>query len=165
MIMGSIPLLLQHHQQLLHLCKDLGIVINGREARPRANQQGSTSQNVDRHHLRKGLPDGLLDCQISRISRQVSSGSSCKDVTAASRPHGLPEMVCSEGLGQNAPPAVVTEVVLFSSFEKSSEAGSSCRGVQREHRVVTSGGEMGIGNPLQGFSLGMRRSFTQVFYS
>ena len=65
------------------------------EIRPQADQQGSVSEWW-KHHMRKGLSDGLSDYQIAKYGGQVllSSISTYEDVGADSLPLGLSGIIC-----------------------------------------------------------------------
>ena len=112
-------------------------------------QQGSVFQHVDRHHPREDLPNRLLDYQILGFSRQVPPPSFCQDVTAVTGPHGIPGMVCSPGLSQDAPFSVATENNSGQQLLCSYEASSSIGRVQGVH-PLTASGEIGIGNSPPG---------------
>ena len=62
-----------------------GDCYRSREVKP----QGTVSHDVDRHHLREGFPDGLLECQISGFDTQVPPFFiyTSKDVTAGVGSH------------------------------------------------------------------------------
>ena len=127
-------------------CHQSGVV------RLRAIRQGSVSWDGDRQHLREGLPDGLSYCQAPGSHRHVASPpvSSCQDMAAASRPHGVPEIVCTLGSLLNVPSWVAAEGPLVSNIRQSSGAGSSISEMQGVHLLVASGEELVIRSPTLG---------------
>ena len=92
----SVPLLLQHHEQLLQFCKDLGVVISMEKRALEPSSETPYLQDADRHYPRKGLPNRLSDCKIS-LQVPSSPSSSFKDVAAVAGPHGIPGTVHSQG--------------------------------------------------------------------
>ena len=97
MIAEWVPLLLQHREQLLQHCQDLGVVINMEESDFKLSSMAQYLRMLI-DTIREGLPDGLSDCQISGFGGQVpSSPGSYKDVVAVAWPHGFPGTVRSQG--------------------------------------------------------------------
>ena len=111
---------LHYREKLLQLCQDLKIVM----------LQGSVSRTVDSHHPRRGLPDGLSDCQILGPCGQFPSPpcSAREDATAVVGLHGVSGMVCSQGLCLDVPFSMAAEGPLVSSCRQASSASSSVAG-------------------------------------
>ena len=130
-IAKSVPRLLEYEEHLFLLCKDLGIVINWEKKSLRANQQGSTSQNADRHHSREGLPNGLLNCQGMGCGGQI------------------PSFIISRGKGEDASPLVATEVKLVTGDRWSCDTSPVITFVCQ---MLAAGRMVGIRSPSPGAS-------------
>ena len=145
-IAESIPLLLQHHKQLLQLYKDLGIVIN--------------MEKSDLELFSSAPYLGMLTMTGTIWERVFPTNSRIvifwdladKFLHPSSPPTKMWQqfgMLCSQGWDQGLPPSLAAGITLVSSIGQSSKTSASFRGLQAVYRVVATGGEMGTRSPLQ----------------
>ena len=85
---------------------------------------------IDTIWEREFLKDSWI-VRFFRVGRRVPSSpiTSCKDVAAAVRPHGLPGMVSSQGSDSSSFPSVAAEVLLVRILGQSSKSSTSVGGV------------------------------------
>ena len=121
-----VSVLLQYQEQLFQLCPDIGIVINWEKPDLKPSSTVHYLRMVT-HTIRERV--FLMDSEIVRFWDQTDRSSppftSCEDVTAISRPHGLPRTVCSQGLCQDASSSVAAEDALVCSCGQFSDVGPS----------------------------------------
>ena len=148
-----VPLLLQHQEQLLQLCRTWGLLSG--EVKPQAVQHDSVSWNADRHHLREVLSGELGGCQVPRSWGQVPSlPVSCEDVAIALGPHGVSGELHSPGLCSDVPSSVTAEGLQVSCCGQSHSAGASDSGIRGFPSLVAGRREVvGRGSSIRASSI------------
>ena len=107
--------------------------------------------DVDRHHLREDLSNGILDYQITNYGGQVLSPteSACKDLVADSWLFGFPGTIYSQRQIQDVCPSLAPKVSLDYLSRQPSNASPFFGRVPVACQMVATGREVEIGVPLQ----------------
>ena len=92
-IAKSMPPILHHHDLLLQLCQNLGIVINWEKSGLQPSNRVQYLMVIDTSRER------VFTSDASRLGSRVSCPpfSSCEDMVTAVGPHGLPGVISSQG--------------------------------------------------------------------